>query len=192
MPSPDGRFIAYEGKAKDGYHDTIWLEDSGTGATVDLLGPENQRRPGAGATEILEWLDNDRIAFTWHCGTGCTSLDIVNIKDRFHWYLCTSTWFYLSPDKQYAVGETESQAGDIGGLALIKMEGGHRKWADSDDCKLIFSGTGVCGDKNSDYFKFDHWEPDSRSFTYKVSHCESRIGEEGVWSRSEERVFNLK
>jgi hypothetical protein len=31
--------VATNGKAKDGYHDTIWLRDVKTGVTVDLLAP---------------------------------------------------------------------------------------------------------------------------------------------------------
>ena len=93
----------------DRFHDTLWLNDSANGSSVDLLAPADAHWPGTGATTFIEWLDNDRLAFMKHCGTGCTSLEIINVRTRAHVYFCTDGTFYLSPDKHHAVGETPSR-----------------------------------------------------------------------------------
>jgi hypothetical protein len=184
--SPDDQFVAYEGATKDGRHNTIWIENLRAGATIDACAPEDEKWPGVGEAEILDWLDDNRLAFTTHCGTGCTSLEVFDVKDHSHWYFCMSGSFYLSPDKQWAVGQVlPMELGGVdGGLALIKLSDGHRDEPE-DECKLILSGTGLCeSGVNGNTFKFDRWKTSDRSFTYRVYPCESKTGEI--------RVFDLE
>ncbi len=193
MPSPDGRYVAADGKAKDGYHDTIWLRDVKTGVTIDLLAPGDEKWPGAGGTGIVAWLDNDWIAFMWHCGTGCTSLEVVNVETRSHRYFCTDGIFHLSPDRRHAVGQSDNPylPGDKrGGLAVIAIDPANAYPTRQDDCKATISGSDICLPDQvleSRAVGFYRWSSDSKSFTYSAIPC---VG--GQWRAEEKREFHLK
>lgn len=191
-PSPDHDYAVYEGEAVDRYHDTLWLNDSANGSSVDLLAPADAHWPGTGATTFIEWLDNDRLAFIKHCGTGCTSLEVINVRTRAHVYFCTDGTFYLSPDKHHAVGENaEPLVGDErGGLAILDLE---HDWRPSrqEDCVAAIRGDYVClhgtAGVQADYITFKRWAMDSRSFVYNAA----PICSDGKGYRPRERVFTL-
>lgn len=103
--SPNGLYVATNGKATDGYHDTIWLRDTKTGVTIDLLAPDDEKPPGAAGNGIVNWLDNDWLAFMHGWGTGSIGLMLVNIHTHELRYFCTDGMFYLSPDKKHAAGQ---------------------------------------------------------------------------------------
>jgi hypothetical protein len=194
FPSPNHDYAVYEGKAVDGYHDTLWLKDSATGPAVDLLAPVDAHWPGTGATTFMEWLDNDRLAFTIHCGTGCTSLEVISIKTRAYEYFCTAETFFISPDKRHAVGQTNDEpalrGGPAGGLVLIDLNVGNstRQYG----CPYTIRSYNGCGPNRSarssyGLVTFDRWSDSSRSFIYNAEVC---TGVEG--HRTVQRVFNLK
>jgi len=191
VASPDGAHVVVEDKAQDGYHDTIWLRNIKTGQNIDLLAPGDEKWPGSGATEILGWLDDDRIAFTWHCGTGCTSLELINIVTHQHTYYCTDGGFHVSPDLRYVVGQSDNPyevADKRGGLAVIALD----YVSDYDGrraCTATIPGYFMCSPEqafDSRDVRFDHWSPDGKSFAYTVIPC---VG--GRWRPKEKRVFYL-
>jgi hypothetical protein len=190
--SPGHDYAVYEGKAADGIHDTLWLKGPAAGPAVDLLAPADAHWPGTGATAFMEWLDNNRLAFTMHCGTGCTSLEIINVSTRDHDYFCTDGTFFLSPDKHHAVGESaEPLVGDPrGGLAILDLERDGRP-SRQEDCVAVIRGDYVClhgtTRVQADYITFKRWATDSRSFVYKAA----PICSDGKGYHPRERVFTL-
>jgi len=190
FPSPDQGFIVYEGKAVDGYHDTLWLSDKGAHSPEDLLAPEDARWPGSGATTFLEWLDNDRFVFIKHCGTGCTSLEVINVRTHTHDYFCTDGTFYLSPDKHYAVGQ--SVEADDSDLTLLEIDHDGRP-SRQEDCAATIRGYGYCPPDEPpgtqlDWLTFGHWAADSRSFTY----TSTALCPNGSRHRTRRHTFILK
>ncbi len=191
LPSPNGRYVATNGKAKDGYHDTIWLRDTKTGVTIGLLAPE--KSPGAGGNGIVAWLDNEWLAFVYGCGTGCVSLQLVNVETRSIRYFCTDGPFFLSPDREHAVGQSDNPYGlgdKRGGLAVIAIDPADSYPTRQDDCEATIPGCGECMSgqvQESRSVSFGKWSADSKSFTYTVTPC---IG--GKWRAQEKRVYHLK
>ncbi|HTW87378.1 MAG TPA: hypothetical protein VMD75_05180 [Candidatus Binataceae bacterium] len=193
LSSPNGQYIAADGKAKDGYHDTIWLHDTKTGVTIDLLALNDEESPGVGGFRILAWLDHDWIAFLQRCGTGCASLELVNVEIRSLRFFCTDGMFYLSPNEKYAVGVSANPYGPEdkrGGLALIAVNPADGHSTRQDDCEATIQGCGECMPgqiEESRSVAFNGWSSDSKSFAYTVTPC---VG--GRWRADENRVFHLK
>ncbi|HTW87379.1 MAG TPA: hypothetical protein VMD75_05185 [Candidatus Binataceae bacterium] len=195
LSSPNGQYIAADGKAKDGYHDTIWLRDTKTGVTIDLLALNDGESPGAGEARIVAWLDNDWIIFLQHCGTGCTSPGLVNVETRSLRFFCTDGMFHLSPDKKHAVGDSFDpyMLGDKrGGLAVIAIGPANSDPDRQGACEATILAGGTCAPYNGKALEarslsFGRWSADSKSFTYTVSSC---FG--GKWGAQKKRVFHLK
>lgn len=195
LTSPNGRYVATSGKAKDGYHDTIWLRDTKTGVTIDLLALNDENSPGAGGANILAWLSEDWIVFLQGCGTGCISLELVNAETRLIRHVCTDGMFYLSPDKKHAVGESANPYGlgdRRGGLAVIAIDPASSYPSLQGACEATILEGGTCGPDDGEALEarslsFGRWSADSESFTYTVTSC---FG--GKWGAQKKRVFHLK
>jgi hypothetical protein len=194
--SPDGRYVAFEGKAKDKYHNTIWLRDTRTSEISDLLAPGDESWPGAEGSWILAWLDNTTLLFSLHCGTGCTSLQLINVTTRELRYFCTDGGFFISPDKKYAAGTSDNPYGPEdkrAGLAVIAINTADSFPTQPDGCEATIRGNaGLCDPHDPEklpvrILDFVQWSQDSKSFTYIMRPCVR-----GEWRAQEKRVFHLK
>ena len=188
IPSPNGQYVLTGGKAEDGRHDTIWLKNLKDGTVTYLLAPGNEKWPGTGGTRLLGWLDSSDIIFSWHCGSGCTSLDLVNVESRSRKFFCHDGSFFLSPDHQHAVGQSTGpyEPGDKrAGLALLTIaedkSGPVRK-----ACEATIPGHDQCRSDQafeSQAVNFDRWSSDSKTFSYTITPC---IG--GRWDSSDSTI----
>lgn len=168
-----------------------------SGSTVDLFASGFEWN-GTGEVGFLGWLDNTTFLYGWHCGTACTSLNGFNIETHFHWSYCYDTIFHISPDKKYAVGESEEpyELGDKrGGLAVISLNpaaanrSADDSWNDSFQATILSYDRCAPGQTQKTHFAgFGKWSADSKSFTYTLFPC-LRGGKHGSL---EKRVFYVK
>lgn len=177
--SPDGRRLLVEGerpsdKRPDYPWGTLWLVDpEGKSPQKDLLPPGSPfKTPGSRWIQNAEWLDNDRVYFSMHCGTGCVGHYSINVNgDSFQIFCIGSGQIEWAPDRRIGVAENYGSGPDPHGLGLVAANGGVALAAGSTPfqydraCKSVFSGGGRPNDP-SEFPGFITWLPDSRMVLY--------------------------
>lgn len=172
--SPDGKKLAFtDSRPGDGWS-TIWVADADGSHVRDLLPPGAPfGSPGTRAVGISTWLSDQEIAFYLHCGTGCVSLNKIDVASGTYRHFCTGSLdgaYYWAPTKDQAVGEMH-----LGGLSLIKREAGELisdATSAFKECHEVIQGCTYKEDKMQDKeYRFDAWAPDGKRSLYTGWTC---------------------
>jgi len=177
--SPDGRWLLVEGerpsdKRPDYPWGTLWLVDPAEkSARKDLLPPGSPfKTPGRRWIQNAEWLDNDRVYFSMHCGTGCVGHYSINVNDDSYQIFCIgSGQIDWAPDRKIGVAENYGSGPDPHGLGLVAVNSGVALTAGSTPfqydraCKSVFTG-GPRSDDPGEFPEFITWLPDNRRVLY--------------------------
>jgi WD40 repeat protein len=177
--SPDGRFLLVEGerpsdKRPDYPWGTLWLVDpSGKSPQKDLLPPGSPfKTPGRRWIQNAEWLGNDRIYFSMHCGTGCVGHYGINVIDDSYQIFCIgSGQIDWALDREIGVAENYGSGPDPHGLGLVTADSGVALTAGSTPfqydraCNSVFSGESRT-DGPGEFPWFITWLPESRDVLY--------------------------
>ena len=169
--SPDGLSIALVAPRATDLWDTIWLFDIKSSELRDLL-PPGAPFGGAGRRALLisSWLNDERIAFVVHCGTGCLGLHAVQTSGKGFWDFCDASGsFFWSPAKTVAVVENDAEGIGPVGLGLVSasestaISEGASYFRPQRECRSVFRGAqpcGTCGPSQVEP-RFNSWFPDS-------------------------------
>ncbi|MGO9607540.1 MAG: hypothetical protein ACLQAT_29770 [Candidatus Binataceae bacterium] len=178
--SPDGRRLIVEGERPDDKAQadylwaTLWLVDpDGKFAQKDLLPPGSPfQTPGRRWIQDASWLDDSRVYFSMHCGTGCVGHYSVSVRDGSYETFCIGTGqFAWAPNRKIAVTENYGSGPDPHGLGLVAVQSGVALLTGSTPfqydrvCKSVFSG-GPRTDDPGEFPEFITWLPDSRRVLY--------------------------
>lgn len=167
--SPDGKKLAFmDSRPGDGWS-TIWVADANGSHVRDLLPPGAPFIVvGSRAVGISGWLSNREIAFYLHCGTGCVSLNKIDVESGTYRHFCTGSLdgaYYWAPTRDQAVSEMH-----LGGLSLIKREAGELisdATSSSKECREVIEGCTYKEDKmQGEEYRFDAWAPDGKRVLY--------------------------
>jgi WD40 repeat protein len=188
--SPDGRWLLVAGERPSDKRPnypwgTPWLVDpSGKSTRKDLLPPGSPfKTAGRRWIQNALWLDNDRVYFSMHCGTGCVGHYSINVNDGSYQIFCIgSGQIEWAPDRKVGVTENDSNGLSAQGLGLVAVNSGVAIGAGSTPyqydraCKSVFSG-GPRTDDPGEFPRFIAWLPDGR----RVLYSNARDGSLRLW-----------
>jgi len=178
--SPDGRRLLVEGERRadnspvDYPWGTLWLVDPDSKSSwQDLLPPGSPfKTPGRRWIQDANWLGDDHVYFSMHCGTGCVAHYAIDLKqNRYQAFCIGSGQFAWAPNHKIAVAENPGSGPDPIGLGLVTassavnmMPGAPLAQYDRL-CKSVFSG-GPKVTQPGETPKFAAWFDDSRHVLY--------------------------
>lgn len=188
--SPDGRWLLVAGERPSDKRPnypwgTLWLVDtSGKSTRKDLMPPGSPfKTAGRRWIQNALWLDNDRVYFSMHCGTGCVGHYSINVNDGSYQIFCIgSGQIEWAPDRKVGVTENDSNGLSAQGLGLVAVNSGVAIGAGSTPyqydraCKSVFSG-GPRTDDPEGFPRFIAWLPDGR----RVLYSNARDGSLRLW-----------
>ena len=164
--SSDAKRLAFVAERPGDNWTTIWVVNSDGSHLTDTLPPDSMvESPGQRAISIEAWLDNHRIAFSMHCGTGAFCNYIVDLDSQKDFLLCDSegglTW---SADHQKAVVEDHpSLVCTLQTLGVVQASMATpvvQRMQVRTECPSSFGGClDSCCPPDSAQPKFDSWQP---------------------------------
>jgi WD40-like Beta Propeller Repeat len=175
--SADGRNIAVVSPRSNDLWDTIWLVDTKTSQLRDLLPPGAPfGGPGTRSLRISSWLQDGRITFVLHCGTGCLGLHAVQTaRNEGYWDFCDASGsFFWSTARKDAVAQNDAEGVGPVGLGLVSasdgvaVANGASYYRPRRECGSVFKGDvrcGTCGPSQAEPH-FNSWFPGGETVLY--------------------------
>ncbi|MBI3248176.1 MAG: PD40 domain-containing protein [Deltaproteobacteria bacterium] len=179
--SPDGQHLAFVSSRPGDNWSTIWLTDADGSHLRDLLHPGiGPGSPGVRNIRISTWLNNREVAFVSGCGTECTALAKINVKDSSVTGIRTG-----NVDGEYVWTRTKSHAAirtHLGGICVVDTlrPAPTAAVCSAEGCWACLEG---CATREppwqGDEYSVTDWAPAGKSVLYMSgSSCEEHSSEE--------------